>query len=169
MKNTNSVTLIGRLTRDPEINYTASGTAVCKFSIANNEKYKDVEKVYYFDIVTFGKTAEVCNQYIKKGSLIAVTGRLVQDRWQDQQTGQNRSKISVTADQVEFLNTGSQSDGSGGGQGNYNNSQNNGSQPQNYGNQGQQPQQQQQNNGNMQQGQQTSGYNQYNDPWADKQ
>jgi len=106
MASLNKVLLIGNLTRDPELKYTPQGTAVCDFSIALNEKFKGKdgswqEKVHYIDIAAWGRTAEVCGEYLKKGRPVFVEGRLNQDRWE--QDGQKRSKIRVTADRVQFL------------------------------------------------------------------
>jgi single-strand DNA-binding protein len=95
----NQVVLVGRLTRDPETRFSAN-TAICKFSIANNTGKED-KNVSYFDIVTFGKTAERCQQYLKKGTQIAISGRLSQNRWE--QEGQKRSKVEVIAQIVQFL------------------------------------------------------------------
>lgn len=98
---TNTVVLIGNLTRDPELAYTPSNnTALCKFAIANNGRKKD--DVGFFDIVCFGKTAETCNQYLNKGNKVSITGRLEQSRYQDK-SGQNRSSINIVANTVQFL------------------------------------------------------------------
>lgn len=116
MATLNRVLLIGNLTRDPELKYTPQGTAVCDFAIALNEKFKAKdgtwqEKVHYIDIAAWGRTAEVCGEYLKKGRPVFVEGRLNQDRWE--QDGQKRSKVRVTADRVQFLGT----PGGGGGGG----------------------------------------------------
>ena len=83
-----------------------NGTALCKFSIANNnDYYKDEElqkQVSFVDVTTWAKLAEQCNEYLKKGSRIIVNGRLKQDRWQDDNGG-NRSKIIIVGNQVQFL------------------------------------------------------------------
>lgn len=107
MASLNKVLLIGNLTRDPELKYTPQGTAVCDFSIALNEKFKAKdgswqEKVHFIDIAAWGRTAEVCGEYLRKGRPVFVEGRLQQDRW-EQPDGQKRSKIRVTADRVQFL------------------------------------------------------------------
>lgn len=108
MPNFNQVTLMGNLTRDPELKYIPSGQAVCEFSMAINERYtgKDgqkVENVHFIDIVAWAKTAEVVAKYCAKGNAILVSGKLTQERWQDKTSGQNRSKIKVTAEKVQFL------------------------------------------------------------------
>ena len=106
MRNFNLAILEGRLVGDPEIRYTQNGTALCKFSIANNnDYYKDEElqkQVSFVDVTTWAKLAEQCNEYLKKGSRIIVNGRLKQDRWQDDNGG-NRSKIIIVGNQVQFL------------------------------------------------------------------
>lgn len=108
MASYNKVILVGNLTRDPELRYTPQAVAVCEFGIAINEKYtsgngQKVEKVHFFDIVAWKRTAELVSQYCKKGTPILVDGKLTQDRWQDQQSGQNRSKVKITAERIQFL------------------------------------------------------------------
>lgn len=108
MSDTNLVVLIGRLTRDAELAYTANGTAVCKFSIAVNRKKKDgdtwVDEPSYFNIVLWGRQGEALNQYLIKGKQVGVSGELRQERWQ--QDGQNRSKIEVVASGIQLLGGG---------------------------------------------------------------
>lgn len=103
----NQIVLIGRLVRDPEIKYTTAGTPVTKFSIANNVSYiqNDDRKDYvnYFDINVWGNQAINCEKYLKKGRRVAIVGSLRQNRWNDKNTGQTRSKIEVTASSVQFL------------------------------------------------------------------
>jgi single-strand DNA-binding protein len=103
----NKVVLLGNLTRDPEVRYTPSGTAVASFSIAVNRRYKQgdetKDEVSYIDIVVFGKQAEACGQYLNKGDGILVDGRLQQRRWDDKETGQKRSKVEVVAQSVNFM------------------------------------------------------------------
>lgn len=106
----NHVTLIGNLTRDPELKFTAKGAAVCNMSLAINEKWKDdsgeqKERVIFVDIDVWNKTAENCAQYLKKGSSAMVVGRLKIDVWDDKQTGQKRTRLGVTAQTVQFLST----------------------------------------------------------------
>lgn len=98
----NNVNIIGRLVRDPEIRYTQNGTAMARISIANNSIENKKEYVNYFDVNVWGKQAENCNQYLKKGSQVAISGTLRQNRWTDQ-TGQNRYKIEINANIVQFL------------------------------------------------------------------
>jgi single-strand DNA-binding protein len=107
MNSFNKVILLGNLTRDPEVRYIPSGTAVASFAIAVNRKYKQGEEtkdeVSYIDIVVFGKTAENCGQYLNKGDAILVEGRLQQRRWDDKDSGQKRSKVEVVAQVVNFM------------------------------------------------------------------
>ena len=114
MADVNHVTLIGRLTRDAELKYTAAGFAISNFSIAVNRRRKNgdqwVEEANYFDINLFGKAAESLKPYLVKGKQIAVEGELKQDRWE--QDGQSRSKVVITAGNVQLLGGGQ---GAGGG------------------------------------------------------
>jgi single-strand DNA-binding protein len=100
----NTITIVGRLTRDVELSYTSNtNTPVCKFSIANNNGKKDTdESVSYFDIVAWNKTAEICSQYLKKGSQVVINGRISQSRFTDK-NGQNRSKVEIIASSVQFV------------------------------------------------------------------
>lgn len=110
MTDINSVIVIGRITADVEavqggFGYISNGTAVAKISIAVNRSRKNgdewVDEVSFFNITIWGKTAENLKPYLKKGQLIAVKGFLKQDRWKDQ-AGQNRSSVSIVAEQVEL-------------------------------------------------------------------
>ncbi|MBN2403513.1 MAG: single-stranded DNA-binding protein [Spirochaetes bacterium] len=103
----NRVTIIGRLTRDPELKYIQSGTAVTNFSIANNRNYttnsgEKKEEVSYFDCIAWGKMGEILAEYCKKGRRIALEGRLQQRRWEDQE-GNKKSKIEIVTDNIQFL------------------------------------------------------------------
>ncbi|AEF85319.1 plasmid-derived single-stranded DNA-binding protein (SSB) (Helix-destabilizing protein) [Treponema primitia ZAS-2] len=104
----NHVVLIGRLTRDAELKYTANGQAVCKFSIAVNRRRKNgdqwVDEANFFDIVVWGKQGESLNQYLVKGKMVGVDGELRQDRWE--QDGQNRSKVEIVATNIQLLGGG---------------------------------------------------------------
>ncbi len=110
----NKVILVGNLTRDVELKYTPSGTAIAKFGIATNRTYKDTmtgenkQEVMFIDVTVFGRSAEVANQYLSKGRKVLVEGRLVLDQWVDS-TGQKRSKHSVVAEKVQFMDSKSQS------------------------------------------------------------
>lgn len=103
----NKVILAGNLTRDIEMKYTQSGMAIAKTALATNRKFKSntgeqKEEVCFIDITFFGRSAEVVNQYLRKGSKILVEGRLQFEQWTDQ-NGQKRSKHSVTADSMQML------------------------------------------------------------------
>ena len=150
----NKVILIGNLTRDIELRYTPSGTAVAKFGLATNRVYSDPvtkekkQEVMFIDITVFGRAAETANQYLKKGSQVLVEGRLSFNQWTDQ-TGQKRSKHEVIAEQVKFLG-GRDNQQTGGYDNNYQQPQQNNYQNQGYNNQTQpqqsaQPQQAMQN------------------------
>ncbi len=108
----NQVSLIGRLTRDTELKYTAGGMAIAEFSLAVNERRKKgeewVDEASFFDCSLFGKRAEALQQYLAKGKQIGVAGTLRQDRWQDKETGANRSKIRIIANDVTLLGGGEQ-------------------------------------------------------------
>jgi len=107
----NVVALTGRLTRDSELRYTNGGMAIAKFSIAVNRKTKKddqwTDEASFFDCSYFGKGAEGVNQYLNKGTQVAINGGLVQERWE--QDGQNRSKVEVMVNSLTLL--GSPQDG----------------------------------------------------------
>jgi single-strand DNA-binding protein len=135
MVDLNHVVLIGRLTRDAELKYTANGQAVCKFSLAVNRRRKNgdqwVDEPNFFDVVLWGRQGESLNQYLVKGKLVGVDGELRQDRWE--QDGQNRSKVEIVANNIQLLGggsgPGSGSGSSGGGNGAPYNGGGNGSAP----------------------------------------
>lgn len=117
MANFNKVTVVGNLTRDPELRYTPQGTAVAEVSIAVNERWKDKqtgqqrEEVNFFDCVLWAKTAELAAEYLKKGRPVLFHGKLKQDRWDDASTGQKRSKVRIVVEEMQFL--GAKPDGAG--------------------------------------------------------
>ena len=101
------VTLVGNLTRDPELRQTPNGTSVCQLGVAVNSSYKDssgqwVEKPNFFDVVVWGAQGENCAKYLSKGRQVAVNGRLDQRSW-EAQDGSKRSKVEVVADTVMFI------------------------------------------------------------------
>lgn len=102
---TNIVVLVGRLTRESELRFTNSGTAVGRFSIAVNRIKRSgdqkEDEVSFFDIVVWGKQAEVLNQYLTKGRQVCVQGELRQNRWE--QDGQSRTKVEVVANSIQLL------------------------------------------------------------------
>ena len=103
----NKVFLMGNLTRDPELRYIPSGTAVANFTVAVNRPYKDTagekkEEVSFIRVVVWGKMAEVCGEYLTKGRPVMVEGRLKSRTWEGQD-GQKRSALDVVAVNVQFL------------------------------------------------------------------
>lgn len=117
MASLNRVFLMGNLTRDPEVRYTPKGTAVADLSMAINMVYRtqdgsDREEVVYVDVVTWGRQAETCGQYLSKGSPVFVEGRLQLDQWEDKD-GQKRSRLRVRAERVQFLGRGKASESKG--------------------------------------------------------
>lgn len=110
MANLNRVFLIGNLTRDPELRYVPSGTAVATFTIASNRIFvnqagEKKEEVCFVRVVAWGRRAEVCGEFLSKGSPVFVEGRLQSRSWEDQ-NGQKRSTIEVVANNVQFLGRG---------------------------------------------------------------
>jgi len=108
MASFNKVLLMGNLTRDPQLKYLPSQTAVVEFGIACNRKFRtangeDKEEVTYVDITSFGKQAEVINQYFQKGKPIFIEGRLKFDSWEDKQGGGKRSKLTVVVENFQFV------------------------------------------------------------------
>ncbi|MDD5428404.1 MAG: single-stranded DNA-binding protein [Candidatus Omnitrophica bacterium] len=105
--NLNKVLLIGNLTRDPELRYIPSGSAVATFTVAVNRVYKDQagekkEQTSFIRVVVWGRRAEVCGEYLSKGSPVFVEGRLQSREWETQE-GQKRSTVEVVADNIQFL------------------------------------------------------------------
>jgi len=101
------VTLVGNLTRDPELRQTPNGTSVCQLGVAVNSSYKDssgqwVEKPNFLDVVVWGTQGENCAKYLSKGRQVAVDGRLDQRSW-EAQDGTKRSKVEIIADTVMFI------------------------------------------------------------------
>ncbi len=110
MASLNRVLLIGNLTRDPELRYIPSGSAVATFTLAVNRFYKTQtgekkEQTSFIRIVVWGRKAEVCGEYLLKGSPVFVEGRLQSRDWQTQD-GQKRNTIEVIADNIQFLRAG---------------------------------------------------------------
>jgi len=118
MANLNKVFLIGNLTRDPELRYIPSGSAVATFTIAVNRVFKSQagekkEQVSFIRIVVWGRRAEVCGEYLSKGSPVFVEGRLQSRDWETQD-GQKRSTTEVVADNIQFLRMGPKAGGGAG-------------------------------------------------------
>ena len=100
----NSINLIGTLGRDPEPKATSGGTQLTKFSVAVNDGFGDKKHVSWFDVTAFSKTAEFVDKYFKKGSKIAITGRLTQETWTSKE-GEKRSKVAIIAERVTFADS----------------------------------------------------------------
>ncbi len=103
----NKVMLVGRLGRDPETRYTSGGQAVGNFSVATDETYKDrngerQKRTEWHKIVVWGKQAEIAQQYLKKGSLVFIEGRIQSREWQDKE-GQKRTSYEIVANNFRML------------------------------------------------------------------
>ena len=98
----NSVTLVGRAGRDPEVRYFESGTVVANLTMAVNRRNRDDEPDW-FNLEIWGKQAQVAADYVKKGSLIGITGSFKLDSWKDRNTGEDREKPVVRVDRLELL------------------------------------------------------------------
>ena len=106
MASYNRIILVGNLTRDPELRFTAGGSALTKFGLAVNRKYKQGEEwkedVCFVDITVWGKQAETCAEYLSKGKSVFIDGRLNFSSWESKE-GQKRNKLDVVANSVQFL------------------------------------------------------------------
>jgi single-strand DNA-binding protein len=113
----NKAIIVGTLGRDPEVKYTAGGSAVANISVATNENWKDkttgenVERTEWHRIVMFGKLAEIAGQYLKKGSQAYFEGKIQTRKWQDQ-SGQDRYTTEIVANEMQML--GGRADAGGG-------------------------------------------------------
>jgi single-strand DNA-binding protein len=117
MASLNKVFLVGNLTRDPELRYTPSGAAICTFGLAMNRRFvtaqgEQREETCFVDIDCWGKQGETASRYLHKGSPALVEGRLRYDQWDDRDTGKKRSRLTVSAERIQFLGSPG---GSGGG------------------------------------------------------
>jgi single-strand DNA-binding protein len=114
MASYNRVILVGNLTRDPELRYIPSGTAVSEIGLAVNDRVKKgdqwVDETTFVDVTLWARTAEVANEYLSKGSSVLIEGRLKLDTWEKE--GQKRSKLRVIADKMQML--GGRGEGGGG-------------------------------------------------------
>jgi len=105
----NKVILVGNLTRDIELRYTQGGMAIAKSGIATNRKFKkqsgeQVDETMFIDITFFGRSGEIANQYLRKGSKVLIEGRLMLEQWTDQ-NGQKRSKHSINVEEMKMLDS----------------------------------------------------------------
>lgn len=114
MSSFNRVILMGNLTRDVEVRYAQSGTAIGNVSLAVNRHWvqdgQKKEEVTFVEIAFFNKSAETIAQYCKKGSALLIEGRLKLDMWEDKQTGQKRSKLMVIGESFQFVGSGPKSE-----------------------------------------------------------
>lgn len=118
MANLNKVMLIGNLTRDPEIKYTPKGSAIAELGLAINrywttESGEKKEETTFVNVTLWGRQAEIAKEYLTKGKPVYIEGRLQLDTWDDKTTGEKKSKLKVTGDQMQLL--GSRGEGGGGG------------------------------------------------------
>jgi single-strand DNA-binding protein len=111
----NRVILIGNLTKDPEVRYTPKGTAVADLRMAVSRKNKDKDEVCFIDVVVWEKQAELCGEYLRKGSQFLVEGRLVLEEWENKEK-QRVSRHRVVAERIQFLGS-PKGPGSGAGRG----------------------------------------------------
>ena len=120
MASYNRVVLVGNLTRDPELRYIPSGTAVSDIGLAVNDRVKKgdqwVDEVTFVDVTLWGRTAEIANEYLTKGSPVLIEGRLKLDRWE--KDGQKFSKLKVIGEKLQMLGGRGEGGGGGGGGGN---------------------------------------------------
>jgi single-strand DNA-binding protein len=106
MNDLNKVTISGRLTRDPEVKFTPSGTAICNLSVAVNKSWKDKntgekrEQTSFVDVGLFQGQAEFAGKFCFKGQRIIVSGELKQEQWEDKNTGQKRSRLSINSNEI---------------------------------------------------------------------
>lgn len=115
----NRVTIVGRLTRDPELKHLPSGSPVLEMGVAVNGRQQDgsgnwVDKPNFFDVKVFGNQAEFLSQYLSKGRRVGIDGRLDWRSW-EAQDGTKRSKVDIVAQSVQFLDSRGDGDGEGGG------------------------------------------------------
>ncbi|WP_166829264.1 single-stranded DNA-binding protein [Thalassoroseus pseudoceratinae] len=121
MASFNKVILMGNLTRDPQVRYLSSGTAVTELGLAVNRSWYDKqsqqrkEEVTFVDVTLWGRQAEVAGEYLSKGRGVLIEGRLQLDTWQDKESGQNRSKLKVVGENMTMV--GGRNEGGGGGGG----------------------------------------------------
>ena len=119
MSTVNKVILVGRLGRDPEVRYTPNGQAVANFSVATDESWKDKsgekqQRTEWHNIVVWGKLAEICGQYLNKGKLVYLEGRLQTREWDDREGVKRKTTEVIVSDMVML---GSKGEGGGGGGG----------------------------------------------------
>jgi len=114
----NKVILVGRLGKDPESRSTPNGTSVAKFTMATDERFTDKsgekqERTEWHDIEAWDRLAEICGQYLRKGSLVYIEGTLRTDTWDDKETGQKRSRKKIVAREMKMLDKKRDENGGG--------------------------------------------------------
>lgn len=115
MASLNKIILVGRLTADPELRYTPSGAPVANFTLAVDRKFSKADETDFIPVVAWRRLAEICNEFLNKGKLVAVEGRL-QTRTYEDRDGQRRKAFEVVADDMQMLDRGPGGGGGGGGQ-----------------------------------------------------
>lgn len=104
----NRVVIMGNVTRDPELRYTAGGKPVTDITVAINSRRRDsdnelVEDTTFVNVTLWGRTAEIAAEYLAKGQPVHIEGRLQQDQWEDKETGQKRSKLKVVGTNIQLI------------------------------------------------------------------
>ncbi len=118
MASINKVILVGRLGKDPEVKATPSGSTVAKFSLATDERYTDrdgnkQERTEWHNIVAWGKLGEICGQYLRKGKLIYIEGKIRTESWEDKETKVKRYRTDIIADNMQMLDRKGDEEGGG--------------------------------------------------------
>lgn len=127
-RSVNKVVLVGNLGKDPEVRYMPNGNAVCGFSIATTESWKNKQTGEYenqtewHNLAVFGKFGEMCGQYLKKGAKVYVEGKIKTEKWQDKTSGQDRYATKIIVSELQMMDA---SNNGQGGQQQYQNNQNN--------------------------------------------
>ena len=124
MSSINKAILVGRLGKDPEVKATPNGNTVAKFSLATDERFTDrdgnkQERTEWHNIVAWGKLGEICGQYLRKGKLVYIEGRIRTDSWEDKETKQKRYRTEIIADTMRMLDKKSDDEGGGSYNGGY--------------------------------------------------
>jgi single-strand DNA-binding protein len=128
----NKVILVGRLGKDPEVRSTPGGQSVVKFSLATDERFTDrngerQERTEWHNIVAWGKLAEICGQYLRKGKLVYIEGSIKTDSWDDKESGQKKYRTEIVARDMKMLDRKGDEGMGGGGGGGYSQSRATGS------------------------------------------
>lgn len=108
----NIVTLVGRVGGDPDVKYFESGSVVCRLTLAVRRRSRNADQPDWFNLELWGRDAEVATDYVRKGSLIGVTGSLKLEHWQDRATGVGRSKPVIRVNQLDLLGSRRDNEGS---------------------------------------------------------